>query len=207
MLYMYTLQCLHRLRENLVSSSCFRPSSSLLLNHISWDSSDTADRRDHCSLLRRTEWKYSNFVSNHMWWYNISSQTRRILNCDILFYLLISDWKVSMLWLIGHIYSLIISMGSFVFSVIDTSHDNDCHTINFGGSVAGGSTSPGLINSIPEPPDPSESCISLMSGVRTTKNAVNRVSHKLVWTSGRTSGHQNLVSIFPGIDDCLKAKR
>ena len=26
-------------------------------------------------------------------------------------------------------------------------------------------------------------------------------------TSGRTSGHQNLVSIFPGIDDCLKAKR
>ena len=25
--------------------------------------------------------------------------------------------------------------------------------------------------------------------------------------SGRTSGHQNLVSIFPGIDNCLKAKR
>ena len=26
-------------------------------------------------------------------------------------------------------------------------------------------------------------------------------------TSGRTSGHQNLVLIFPGIDNCLKAKR
>ena len=25
-------------------------------------------------------------------------------------------------------------------------------------------------------------------------------------TSGRTSGHQNLISIFPGIDNCLKAK-
>ena len=34
------------------------------------------------------------------------------------------------------------------------------------------------------------------------------VFHNLSWLmSGRTSGHQNLVSIFPGINNCLKAKR